>query len=728
MSKKISRRDFLKISAAGTAAAAVLTGCGTNARFVQRRTYASMPEYTLPGRSTYYASTCRECPAGCGIVVRTAEGRANKVEGNPGHPLNSGSTCARAQAAVQGLYNPDRFQNPMYNSSRGEGKYFNVSWDEAVKILGGVFSENKPDETIFLTGYAPDHLYDLLLELTSNLGMPVPLRFTGLAAFEGRRTLLEAARLVFSENNYPYFDLGNSDVVFSFGAGLTETWLSPVSFSLAYGKMRQGNPGTRGYLVHFEPRMSQTAANADEWIPVRPGSEEILSRALGSLIAAGKGAGEYSYYQGVDLEEASHLSGVSREDLERLAGIFLQSSAPLAIPGGQALTSSGGLETAVAILSLNGLVNNLGQPGGVFLSADAPLQPEENNLTGSYKDLEELIQSAKEGKIKTLLIHNGNPVFNLPPESGFVESLEKIPQIISFGSFLDESTAYADYVLPDHTPLESWGYQRVITGSLVNVLSGSQPVVSPFYNTRSTADVILAALQSLGGEYQAAAPYQDEVEFIQKKIAPLNNGLGYYTAPDENTFWSFWLQSGGWWGLESGLKTPLFDRSVLDMAFQKTKPEELKKEVFELLVYPSSLLSDGRGANRPWLQETPDPMTTVMWNTWVEINPETAHELGLAHEDVVLVRSVSAEIEAVVYVYPAIRPDVIAIPAGQGHTHFGQIASGLGSNPLKLINPKTNSAGDLVLSGTFVEIIKTGRVKAMGRKENIEGVYGSQHP
>src|SRR5512143_411309 len=119
MSESISRRDFIKIASLGMGTAAVLTGCGTAARYVTRQPYTSMPEYTQTGKSTYFATTCGECSAGCGLIVRTMEGRAHKVDGNPDHPVAHGGTCSRGQLTLQGLYNPDRLKGPVKSSRRG---------------------------------------------------------------------------------------------------------------------------------------------------------------------------------------------------------------------------------------------------------------------------------------------------------------------------------------------------------------------------------------------------------------------------------------------------------------------------------------------------------------------------------------------------------------------------------------------------------------------------------
>src|SRR3989304_6441107 len=130
MTKKISRRDFLKIATG----AAVATGFASKVRPVILEPYVRPPEETLPGKATWYASTCRQCPAGCGIVVRTINGRAKKIEGNPRHPLNRGKLCARGQAGLQVLYNPDRLKHAVRQTGgRGSRRFEPLYWEEALK-------------------------------------------------------------------------------------------------------------------------------------------------------------------------------------------------------------------------------------------------------------------------------------------------------------------------------------------------------------------------------------------------------------------------------------------------------------------------------------------------------------------------------------------------------------------------------------------------------------------
>ena len=182
MSKKISRRDFLKLAGVGTATGAVLTGCGPASRYVMREPYTQMPEYTFNGESTYFATTCRECAAGCGLVVRTYQGRAIKAEGNKHNPVNLGKTCARGQATLHGMYNPDRVTDPVKQARKKSLSNSKMDWDDAIQVVTDALSDTDPAEIAFLMGMAPDHLYDLATDLTTAIGAPAPVRYGALSA------------------------------------------------------------------------------------------------------------------------------------------------------------------------------------------------------------------------------------------------------------------------------------------------------------------------------------------------------------------------------------------------------------------------------------------------------------------------------------------------------------------------------------------------------------------
>jgi anaerobic selenocysteine-containing dehydrogenase len=328
MVKKITRRDFLKLSSGAVA----LTGISPSIRKLVLEPYVQPPEEVLAGEATWYASTCRQCPAGCGIIVRVINGRAKKIEGNPLHPLNQGKLCARGQAGLQVLYNPDRLKNAVLQvGGRGSLEFEPLYWSEALDILTEKLNTlSNPKRIAFLGGLMPSHLYVLSTRLLNALGARSPIIYDLHSALEGRSSTIQLSETLFGSPELPIYDLANAEVIFSFGANFLETWMSPVSQSQAYGTMRQGQFGGRGFLVQFEPRLSATAASADEWIPLKPGVEGYVALALGRIIVeerlgnVGSHRPYAALYQNIDIREMAEASQVPIEDLNRLARIFAE--------------------------------------------------------------------------------------------------------------------------------------------------------------------------------------------------------------------------------------------------------------------------------------------------------------------------------------------------------------------------------------------------------------------
>ena len=714
---KITRRGFLKLAGTGAASTAVLTGCGPASRYVVREPYANMPEYTDTGESTFYATTCQEGPAGCGIIVRTDQGRAIKIEGNHFHPVSEGKTCARGQAVVQGLYNPDRVMFPTRQQRADHLGQDQLTWEESIQTDADALQNYQPEEHALLMGATHDHLYDLVSQIFTAIGAPEPLRFSAISMFGAVNSLRAATQQSYGADTLPYFDIQNADLVFSFGANFLETWLSPVAYTRQYSQMRKGVI-KRGYLIHFEPRMSQTAANADQWFPIKPGTEAQAALALGRLIAEAQGQLPDTY-AAVDAAALAEEAGIELEKLQQAADKFILAASPLAIPGGLALSQINGMENAAAVYALNALAVSQGKPN-LVLSAPEKALEQAASAGSTLNEIQTLIDRMNAGDVKVLFVHGVNPLFDIPASFEFEQALINVELVISFSSFPDETALAADYILPDHTNLESWGYELIQTGSEAKTISGLQPVVVPFFETRSTADVLLAAVQTVGGDLNQAIPFTDEVAFIQDRLSALlgeDNAL--IRAGDIKTFAAQFQQYGGWWQETSpeALTPPALT------TISVSEPEYQGEGEFFLVPFVSPTLGD-KGANKPWLQEAPDPNTTVMWNTWIEINPQTAEELGIHDDDIVRIITPDGEIEAAAYLYPAIRPDTIAIPFGQGHTAYGRYAQGRGANPADLLSTTLNSAGDLVFATTKVKIEKTGKHRQLARLESRIGVYG----
>ena len=730
MTRRVSRRDFLRVAAG----AAALTGLSPTARRVGLEPFARSPEEALPGQEAWYASTCRQCAAGCGIVVRVSNGRARKIEGNPLHPLNRGKLCARGQAGLQVLYNPDRLKNAVRQTGgRGSRRFEPLAWDQALDLLAEkITSLGNPQRLLFLGGLMPDHLYRLISRWLESFGAPPPLLFDLHSALEGRAAAERLSQVFFGERELPLYDLARADVALSFGANLVETWLSPVAQSIAYGDMRQGGSGGRGLLVQFEPRLSATAASADEWVPVPPGAEGFVALGIGRLIVeeklghVGSHRPHAALYQDVDVREMAAASQIPVETLRRLAILFADADRAVAIPGGYLGGQSNGFASMQAVQALNLLVAQFGRVGGVFLSHPGPtgatrLAPS----VDSFDRVQEAIRRMREGQVDLVLVHGANPVFEIPAQAGFAEAIAQVPYVVSFSPFVDETAVRADLILPDHTYLESWGYQVPSPGSDRPTVGSQQPVVRPLYDTRATADVLLALAARQGGAVAEAIPWRDEVSLLEEVASELqSSSLSAFEAPSQGSFWAQWRQYGGWWS-ERAIPREPEPTEVVTVPLPRRAPTFEGDETvypFHLYPYPSVALSDGRGAHLPWLQETPDPMTTARWGTWVELNPSTAADLGVANDDIVRVVSPHGSLEVPVVVYPGLRPDVVAMPVGQGHTDYGRFAERRGVNPIDLLAPATDpDTGALAWGATRVRLEPTGRRRALARLESLDG-------
>jgi anaerobic selenocysteine-containing dehydrogenase len=288
----------------------------------------------------------------------------------------------------------------------------------------------------------------------------------------------------------------------------------------------------------------------------------------------------------------------------------------------------------------------------------------------SFVDVTNLIDRMNAGELDMLFIQGANPVFELPAASGFADAMARVPFVVSFSPFVDETAVQSDLILPDRTDLESWGYQIPSPGTDRPVVSSQQPVVSPLYDSRATADVLLALAARLGGEVAQALPWSDEIDFLQSAVSDLSgSSLSAFEAETPASFWALWRQSGGWWSEKEIPREPEVS-SVVKSPLPVIEPKfEGDAQVYPLHLYPypSIALSDGRGANLPWLQETPDPMTTATWGTWVELHPDTARSLGVGDNDIVRVSSPLGSLGPRSS-STGLRPDVVAIPVGQGHS------------------------------------------------------------
>ena len=699
MSDGIRRRDFLKIVAATGMAAACDMPQQPPEKLISP---VVAPEGAIPGVALWYATVCRECPAGCGAMIRTREGRALKAEGNPSHPINRGRLCAQGQASLQGLYNPDRIRQPLLRDA--SGRLQPVSWEKALQVLSewinALRKEEKAERITFLSGYNPgsfDSLIDLWLE---------PLGSDRHFVYEtfSHESLQEANRLSFDRAEVPTYAIEKARYLLNFGADFLETWISPVSYAQAFSEMRRYREGTVFRFVQVGPRLSLTGANADEWIPIKPGTEMFLALAMAREVLALRPvslptedvAALQPLLEPYDSETVSRRTEVPAEVILRLADEFAQESPSLALGGGGTVSSRRGTAALVAVNLLNYVAGNVGKT--------IRFGSRENiGSVTPYRAVRALIEDMKRGEVPLLLVHGANPVFTLPPAAGFKTALDKVPFVVSFASFPDETAEKAHLVLPDHTCLESWGDFSPREG----IYGLMQPVMRPLFDTRATGDILLELVRQLAPQMVSSFPWSNFYDYLRATWRNIHWQVA--SAEDFETFWDEALRQGGVWN-EIPEDAVQFSPKALQTVFEEPTFDGSVENSLALLVYPSPLLFDGRGANKPWLQEASDPITKAVWGSWVEIDPQTADRLGIAQNDLVTVASPHGRIEVPAYLYSGVRPDVAAIPLGQGHEAYGRYAKDVGANPLALLpsEPEESSGGFPWLS-VRVELSRTGK-------------------
>ncbi|MCX5763126.1 MAG: 4Fe-4S dicluster domain-containing protein [Gemmatimonadetes bacterium] len=670
----VKRREFLKVLGA-TSAAATVVGCSSD-KVEKLIPYVVSPDNTVPGVSTYYATTCRECAAGCGLLVETRDGRAIKAEGNPEHPVNHGALCARGQAALQGLYNPDRFRSPMV---RQGDKLVATTWDKAIQTLqaklGEAKSKGTAKEAVFINQHEQGSFPSFLDSWLAGYGMPGAISYDAEAPLGA----IAANKAAYS-TSWPKLDFQAAKLVVSFGADFLDGWgmgvTTQVDFSEARAKL-EGGPRA----IYVGARRSLTGLNSDSWIPARPGASAIVAQALLAAVG-GKG--------GASLKQAADAAGVSVASLESLANELKSLKPSLIIAGGNAENDT---ETALAVAELNKALGNVGitiKPAEGYNTYEG---------TASHASVREAASRMADGKVAIAFVRGANPAHTLQGAVKFADAFKKVGFKVSFSSYPDETTSLCDLVLPDHHALESWGDAETVKGTL----SLQQPTMDPVFDTRQTADVLIAVAK--GDPTMASKMPADYRTVIAARL-------------------------GGNAGLTAALPTGMGKGSALPHPAAKTVSAvtggglaKSKGEYF-LHVYQSPVLGDGRGANKPWLQELPDPVNKIAWQTVIELHPETATKLNIEEGDHATVTTSTGLVTAPVYLYIGLRPDTVAIQAGRGHNAYGRYADGCGVNPMSLLPvAEDGKSGATLLAGT-----KAGVTKATGasRLVTTEG-SGRQH-
>lgn len=704
----IDRRDFLKVLG-WSGAAVALSGCGGTSIEDGKETivsYVEAKDYMIPGVGVYYNSTCAQCDAGCSINGRVREGRVLKLEGNPDSAINRGRMCGVGQAGVQHHYNPDRVREPLLRSGdKGE----TITWEKAYELIAQKLNGVSGDQIAFVSGGVSGHLKVLLGNYLDSLGTKNHFVYEAAAPGVVRASNLKALGV-----EMPRYRLDKAKVVLSFGADFLGTWVSPVHFSQQYAQFRKGVDGQRGVLVQVESKMSLTGANADRWLAVKPGTEGVL--ALGIINALGTATGDVAeLVKPYDRARVSRETGVAAGHIDKIAALLKLRSPSLVIAGSAAEGYAHGSQNAAAIHLLNQVLGNVGK------TVEAPVSvpfPQMAPVKGSTAALKNLNDGLAAGKYKVVFNYAANPVFTAPGSFKFKDNFAKADFKVAFAHYLDETALQADLVLPLDSAMEDWGTQvpeYQTEGAQINI---QQPLMEKLHaNTRGAGDILLALIkQKKADEYKA---FEDYYAYLRGAMLQNKGALGG-GGTDDDVFWNDTLTKGIV-KLAGSAGSISAKASAAGLQLPAAKDAD-GMYPFHLIPAFTSNLRDGRHTNQPWLQESPDPLTTIVWDSWVEIHPKKATELGIVEGDIVEVTSKTGSISAQVYLFPGIHPEAISIPVGRGHDAMGRYAKGYGVNPFQIMDAVFDGAtGELAMNETRVKISKTGKRVIVVKDEGAAG-------
>ncbi len=670
-----SRRRFLKLMGASLAMAG-LSGC----RWPQEKIapFGRRPDGRAPGKAVRYATAMELKGAAAGLLVTSYDGRPIKIEGNPDHPVNRGATDAFSQASVLELYDPDR--STAVTEAQG-GRTFPRSWDQFAKFAQEHFG------ALRMTGGAG---LAVLAETSSSPSM-ADMRARFLKAYPraswheyeplSRDNERTGSQQALGRVYRTHLALDRADVIVCLDADPLMSHPASVQYSRDFvagrdidktGKrLDNGRPMSRLYSV--ESTLSVTGSMADHRLAV-PSSDipAIACRIAAKLV--GRGVDMPGDLRSAVLAGADHAAQHD-EFVEALVGDLLAER-------GRSLLVVGDRQPAeihALVHVLNAALGNSGQTVRYTEEIDPDRPTHTQAIAALAGDLEA-------GRITTLLVLGGNPVFDAPADLNFGERLDSVETTIHLSLHANETSHRCRWRLPRAHYLESWADARAYDGTVSVV----QPLIRPLYAGRTTTEV-LALLA--GGKTTKAH------DVVRRTLEPRSGGT------DFETWWRQVLHDGlvkdsAWPAVKTSPRGGPWTATLSELA---TRPGNTDGHRLEVVYTADSHVYDGRFANNGWLQETPDPLSKLTWDNAAAISPATAKRLDLRRGDVVMLRAGDRELEIAVFVLPGQADDSLAISVGYGRTAAGRVGDGTGFDAYRF---RTSAAMDVLNS---VEIVRTGR-------------------
>jgi molybdopterin-containing oxidoreductase family iron-sulfur binding subunit len=596
--------------------------------------YLIKPEEVTPGVANYYSSTYE----GQAILVKTREGRPIKVEGNPNDVFSKGGLSAQAQASVLDLYDVTRLKDPKLNGS-------DAGWSEVdafvIKELAAIKAAGKNIRLVTSTIHSPSTLA-VIADFIKQYPTAKHITYDAVS-YTG---IIQANQNSFGKAVLPHYNFDKADVIVSFGADFLGTWISGEEFTRQYVSNRNNKSLESKKMsrhIQFESGMSLTGTNADNRFPIKPSEEGIAIISL------------YNAISGTTLPGSKKLANKSVDN-----AITIVAKELLAAKG-KALVVAGSNDVATQVLV--NAINSLLGSYGTTIDLDNPSK----QYAGNDAEFVEFVHELGRGEVAAALFLNVNPAYDYFKGKEFKDALSKVRLKLSFSDHDDETAQLSNVVAPNHHYLESWGDANAVEGYYTVI----QPTINPVYNTRQAEHSLLVWAEN---------PVKDYYTYVRNVW---NTGLLAKGGLSGQKGWETLLQTGMINTPANTAGSYTFSRdlnAVAQTILTHSASLVAGDGKYELQVYQSQAIGDGKRANNPWLQELPDPVSKVTWDNFAAISVADIKKLKLQEGDVIKVEANGYTVEVPVLAQPGQAQGTISIAVGYGRTNAGPVGDNVGKN------------------------------------------------
>lgn len=635
------------------------------------------------------AALSKLCPAGCAVKVKTLGGLPYAAIGNTANPMSKGGVCPVCAGGAQLMYSPARVASPM--KKVGEGKFEAIKWEDAEAMLVEKLTAVKGQEgkLAVISGDETGSANDVFSAFAAGMGS------TGFYMMPGEMLTATKGVKLMGGNGQPGFDIAGADFVLMIGADALDSWGATVANQKAFAATRPTGGAATAQFVYAGPVLNNTASVSDKWVAVTPTGASAFALGLANqLIAAGavSSAPDFADYKALAAkftpEAVEAAAGVKADVLKDLAAKLKAAKAPLVIAGASFGQGAGAVDFCAAA-SLNVLLGRVNVSGGMTVLPAAPKALAAAIGRESAKDAGSFLSAVATGKAApaVLMVYEANPAFALPQAGEMAKSLGNIAFKVSFSTYMDETAALADLILPAPHPYERFDDAMNPYGVAKPTYLAGKPVVKkPVADCKDPVDVLLAVAGKLG----VSLGFETYADVIKAKASAVGADLDALTA------------GGAWTSDGKGGNLSLGAAALAKVAPAAADPKTLAVAPVTRQAFGSGSLATPP-ANLLIVRE--DELTGK--DLVVRMNAATAKAAGVTQGAKVKLTAGGGELKARISVNEGVAAGTVAVPMGFGRSAWDEFTKGKGDNVYKILTVSDEAGTGLkVWAGSTVTVAK----------------------